>query len=99
MSAQLQKSARTAFDGNDMYVGEPAEYEEAGRTYIAYSGRFFVDEESGTVSRPTEPARQGVPASVEREYQCRECGPAIFDRAFKYLYRVAESVILSSRPA
>jgi hypothetical protein len=50
MSAQLQKSARSAFVGGDMYVGEPAEYVEAGRTYIAYSGRFFVDEESGTVS-------------------------------------------------
>jgi hypothetical protein len=50
MSAQLQKSARSAFVGGDMYLGEPAEYVEAGRTYIAYSGRFFVDEKSGTIS-------------------------------------------------
>jgi Lipocalin-like domain len=46
MSAQLQKSSRRAFVGGDLYEGEPSEYTEAGRTYIAYAGRFFLDEQS-----------------------------------------------------
>jgi hypothetical protein len=50
MSAQLQKSSRRPFVGGDLYEGEPSEYTEAGRTYIAYSGRFFLDEQSKTIS-------------------------------------------------
>ncbi|MFT4439191.1 lipocalin-like domain-containing protein [Caballeronia sp. 15715] len=50
MSAQLQARDRPLFAGNDMYRGEPSEYVASGSTYLAYSGRFSVDEPSHVVS-------------------------------------------------
>jgi Lipocalin-like domain len=50
MSAQLQARGRALFAGNDMYRGEASEYVAAGTTYLAYSGRFSVDEASHVVS-------------------------------------------------
>jgi hypothetical protein len=50
MSAQLQRRDRKPFAGNDMYRGEASEYVAAGSTYLAYSGRFTVDEAAHVVS-------------------------------------------------
>ena len=50
MSAQLQARDRAPFADNDMYGGTPDEHVAAGRTYIAYSGRFTVDEATRTLS-------------------------------------------------
>jgi len=44
MSAQLQGPARAPFEEGDLLRGSPEEYVAAGSSYIAYSGRFFVDE-------------------------------------------------------
>jgi hypothetical protein len=44
MSAQLQGPARVPFEEGDLLRGSPEEYVAAGSSYIAYSGRFFVDE-------------------------------------------------------
>jgi Lipocalin-like domain len=50
MSAQLQGPARAPFKEGDLLRGSPAEYIAAGRSYIAYSGRFFVDEAKRSLS-------------------------------------------------
>ena len=50
MSAQMQKKDRAMFDSDDMFGGKPEEYKEAASGYLAYSGRFFVDEEQQTVT-------------------------------------------------
>ncbi|AHI65914.1 lipocalin-like domain-containing protein [Burkholderia thailandensis] len=50
MSAQLQARTRAPFSGDDPYRGTPAEYARAGRTYLAYAGRFFVDEATCALS-------------------------------------------------
>ena len=50
MSAQMQKKDRAMFDSDDMFGGKPEEYKEAASGYLAYSGRFFVDEEKQTVT-------------------------------------------------
>ena len=44
MSAQLQRPERPPFADGDLLHATPEEYAAAGRSYIAYSGRFFVDE-------------------------------------------------------
>src|ERR1700716_4520060 len=44
MSAQLQRPERHSFSGGDLLHATPEEYAAAGSSYIAYSGRFFVDE-------------------------------------------------------
>jgi hypothetical protein len=44
MSAQLSAPARGAFASGDMYEGTPQEYADAGKTYLAYSGPYHVDE-------------------------------------------------------
>jgi hypothetical protein len=44
MSAQMQHPQRLAFADGDLLYGTPEEYTAAGRSYVAYSGRFFVDE-------------------------------------------------------
>src|SRR5258708_39371678 len=50
MSAQLQGLARAPFAEGDLLRGSPAEYIAAGGSYIAYSGRFFVDEAKRSLS-------------------------------------------------
>ncbi|CAJ3550083.1 lipocalin-like domain protein [Burkholderia pseudomallei] len=50
MSVQLQARERAPFSGDDPYRGTPAEYAQAGRTYLAYAGRFFVDEATRALS-------------------------------------------------
>ena len=50
MSAQLQGPARAPFEEGDLLRGSPEEYVAAGSSYIAYSGRFFVDEVKRSLS-------------------------------------------------
>jgi Lipocalin-like domain len=46
MSAQLQRPERLPFAGGDLSRATPNEYSAAGSSYIAYSGRFFVEAEN-----------------------------------------------------
>jgi hypothetical protein len=50
MSAQLQRPDRDAFADGDLLRATPEEYAAAGSSYIAYSGRFFVDEAKRSLS-------------------------------------------------
>ena len=50
VSAQLMKPGRRMFQSHDWHEGTPEEYQEAGRGYIAYCGRYEVDEEKRTVA-------------------------------------------------
>src|SRR5260370_16213393 len=50
MSAQLQGPARAPFEEGDLLRDSPEEYVAARRRYIAYSGRFFVDEAKRSLS-------------------------------------------------
>jgi hypothetical protein len=45
VSAQLQRRERLAFADDDPLRATAEEYAAAGSSYIAYSGRFFVDED------------------------------------------------------
>jgi len=44
VSAQLQRPERPPFADGDLLHATPEEYAAAGSSYIAYSGRFLVDE-------------------------------------------------------
>jgi hypothetical protein len=50
MSAQLQRPGRPPFADGDLLRATPEEYAAAGSSYIAYSGRFFVDEGKRSLS-------------------------------------------------
>ena len=50
MSAQLQRPERPPFAEGDLLRATPEEYAAAGSSYIAYSGRFFVDEGKKSLS-------------------------------------------------
>ena len=50
MSAQLQSADRAPFAERDLLRATPEEYAAAGRSYVAYSGRFFVDETKQSLS-------------------------------------------------
>jgi hypothetical protein len=50
VSAQLMKPGRRMFHSHDWHEGTPEEYQESGRGYIAYCGRYEVDEENRTVA-------------------------------------------------
>jgi hypothetical protein len=47
ISAQLGPRGRKHFASDDIYGGSSAEYTDAGRSYIAYSGPFHFDESTG----------------------------------------------------
>jgi hypothetical protein len=49
MSAQLSSPDRADFACGDMYRGTPEDYVAAGTSYLAYSGRYRVDEARRTV--------------------------------------------------
>ena len=49
MSAQLMRVGRPAFASGDWFDGTHQEYEDAA-AYVAYSGRFRVDEASSTLT-------------------------------------------------
>jgi hypothetical protein len=50
VSAQLMKPGRPMFRSHDWHDGTPEEYQESGRGYIAYCGRYEVDEGKRTVT-------------------------------------------------
>ena len=50
VSAQLMKPGRPAFRSHDWHQGTPEEYVESGSGYIAYCGRYQVDEANRTVT-------------------------------------------------
>jgi hypothetical protein len=50
VSAQLQRPERPPFADGDLLHATPEEYAAAGSSYIAYSGRFFVDEAKRSLS-------------------------------------------------
>ena len=50
MSAQLQRPERLPFADGDLLRATPEEYAAAGSSYIAYSGRFFIDEGKKSLS-------------------------------------------------
>ena len=50
MSAQLQSPERPPFAEGDLLRATPEEYAAAGSFYVAYSGRFFVDEAKKSLS-------------------------------------------------
>lgn len=50
VSAQLQRPERPPFADGDILRATPEEYAAAGSSYIAYSGRFFVDEGKKSLS-------------------------------------------------
>ncbi len=50
MSAQLQRPERPPFAEGDLLRATPEEYAAAGSSYVAYSGRFFVDEGKKSLS-------------------------------------------------
>ncbi|AEA00700.1 MULTISPECIES: lipocalin-like domain-containing protein [Aerococcus] len=50
MSAQLSKVGRTPYESGDIHTGTKEEMAEAAHGYMAYSGRFEVDEEKGEVT-------------------------------------------------
>jgi hypothetical protein len=50
VSAQLMKPGRSDFHSPDWHHGTPQEYQESGSGYIAYCGRYEVDEEKATVT-------------------------------------------------
>ena len=49
MSAQIMKADRPLFKNNDLNVATDAEYSRAAASYLAYSGPFYVDEETKTL--------------------------------------------------
>jgi hypothetical protein len=49
MSVQLARAGRSSFAGDDMLRGAPQEYVAAACSYLAYAGRFHVDECRGVV--------------------------------------------------
>jgi hypothetical protein len=54
MSAQLSSPDRRRFAGGDMYRGAPDEYVAAGVSYLAYSGRYYVNEARRTIEHEME---------------------------------------------
>jgi Lipocalin-like domain len=50
MSAQLQRREWRPLADGDLLRATPVEYAAAGSTYVAYSGRFFVDEDKRSLS-------------------------------------------------
>ena len=50
VSAQLMKPGRSAFQSRDWHQGTPEEYLESGSGYIAYCGRYAVDQANQTVT-------------------------------------------------
>jgi hypothetical protein len=54
VSAQLQGPNRTPFATEHPLRGTPEEYAGAGSSYIAYSGRYFVEEDTKSLSHEME---------------------------------------------
>ena len=54
MSAQLMQQGRQAYESGDLHTGTKDEMAEAAHGYVAYSGRFELDEENSTVYHTME---------------------------------------------
>ncbi|MCE5036998.1 lipocalin-like domain-containing protein [Staphylococcus haemolyticus] len=54
MSAQLMQQGRKAYESGDLHTGTKDEMAEAAHGYVAYSGRFELDEENSTVYHTME---------------------------------------------
>lgn len=54
MSAQLMQQGRQAYESGDLHTGTQDEMAEAAHGYVAYSGRFELDEENSTVYHTME---------------------------------------------
>lgn len=50
VSAQLMRPARPNFSSSDWHNGTPEEYRASGSGYIAYCGRYEIDEAKATVT-------------------------------------------------
>ena len=50
MSAQLSKPDRKPFASGDWFKGTDEDYKNEASTYIAYTGKFHVDEEARTLT-------------------------------------------------
>lgn len=92
MSAQLSAPDRTHFANDDMYRGTPREYVAAGKSYLAYSGPYYVDEVRRTVTHEMAVSlfpnwtgqRQVRIARLEGEtLHLATAAPAIFDGTLK----------------
>jgi Lipocalin-like domain len=82
MSAQLQRPVRSLFANGNLARATPDEFAAAGSSYIAYWGRFFIDEDENTLSTKwrcadvaqfTSEAMESVPSSCGRRR--RDRGP------------------------
>ncbi|UDI77118.1 lipocalin-like domain-containing protein [Staphylococcus taiwanensis] len=54
MSAQLMQQGRQAYESGDLHTGTKDEMAEAAHGYVAYAGRFELDEENSTVYHTME---------------------------------------------
>ncbi|WP_210135070.1 lipocalin-like domain-containing protein [Staphylococcus sp. GDX8P80P] len=54
MSAQLMQQGRQAYESGDLHTGTQDEMAEAAHGYVAYAGRFELDEENSTVYHTME---------------------------------------------
>lgn len=54
MSAQLMQQGRKAYESGDLHTGTKDEMAEAAHGYVAYAGRFELDEENSTVYHTME---------------------------------------------
>ncbi|MFC0138205.1 hypothetical protein CD127_01115 [Staphylococcus petrasii] len=54
MSAQLMQQGRQAYASGDLHTGTKDEMAEAAHGYVAYAGRFELDEENSTIYHTME---------------------------------------------
>lgn len=54
MSAQLMQQGRSAYASGDLHTGTKDEMAEAAHGYVAYSGKYELDEENSTVYHTME---------------------------------------------
>jgi hypothetical protein len=82
MSAQLQSADRAPFAEGDLLRATPEEYAAAGSSYVAYSGRFFVDETKPAVWTFRESKSRGNSKNSRgskifrwrrESYSCNDC--------------------------
>lgn len=54
MSAQLMQQGRAAYESGDLHTGTTEEMAQAAHGYVAYAGKFELDEENSTVYHTME---------------------------------------------
>ncbi|MDK6805133.1 lipocalin-like domain-containing protein [Aerococcus sp. UMB7834] len=50
MSAQIMAQGRPAYESGDLHKGTPDEMAQAAEGYLAYSGRYEIDEDKGKLT-------------------------------------------------